>query len=186
MSRSPLLCPLAGWTLAPPPIWLMRQAVRYLPEYRALRAQAGGFVDLCLTPEMAAEVTLQPIRRYGFDAAILFSDILMVPYGLGRELRFEEGRGPILEPIADRSEVPAFDPDGFHSAVGPDYETVARVRAAPAPETALIGFAGAPWPLASSMVECGSSPDLVRHRVVPGKSWSVRLALCCSRSHKQK
>src|SRR3546814_15869385 len=122
MSRSPFLRALAGETLATPPIWLMRQAGRYLPEYRALRAQAGGFVDLCLTPEMAAEVTLQPIRRYGFDAAILFSDILMVPYGLGRELRFEAGRGPILEPIPHRSEVPALDPAGLPSPARPAYD----------------------------------------------------------------
>ncbi len=159
MSRSPLLRALAGETLDTPPIWLMRQAGRYLPEYRELRARAGSFVDLCLAPELAAEVTLQPIRRFGFDAAILFSDILMVPFGLGQPLRFEEGRGPVLDPVADRAGIPGFDPDRFHAAVGPVYETVSRVRAALAPETALIGFAGAPWTVASYMVEGGSSRD---------------------------
>ena len=159
MTRSPLLSALAGEALDTPPIWLMRQAGRYLPEYREIRAKAGGFVDLCLTPELAAEVTLQPIRRYGFDAAILFSDILMVPWGLGRSLRFDEGRGPILEPITQRSEIPSFDPESFHAALGPVYETVSRVRDGLGPETALIGFAGAPWTVASYMVEGGSSRD---------------------------
>lgn len=169
MTRSPLLRALAGDILDVPPIWLMRQAGRYLPEYRELRARAGSFVDLCLAPELAAEVTLQPIRRYGFDAAILFSDILMVPYGLGRPLRFEEGRGPILEPIGDRAGVPVFDPDAFHSALGPVYETVARVRATLGPETALIGFAGAPWTVASYMVEGGSSRDFAKLKL-----WAYR------------
>lgn len=159
MTRSPLLRALAGESLDTPPIWLMRQAGRYLPEYREVRARAGSFVDLCLSPEQAAEVTLQPIRRYGFDAAILFSDILMVPYGLGQPLRFEEGRGPVLEPVVERSAVPGFDPDAFHRTLEPVYETVSRVRAALAPETALIGFAGAPWTVASYMIEGGSSRD---------------------------
>ncbi|EDP62899.1 uroporphyrinogen decarboxylase [alpha proteobacterium BAL199] len=159
MTQSLLLRALAGETLDTPPLWMMRQAGRYLPEYRELRARAGSFVDLCLSPEMAAEVTLQPIRRYGFDAAILFSDILMVPYGLGRSLRFEEGRGPILEPIKDRSGIPVLDPDTFIARLAPICETVARVRSALGPETALIGFAGAPWTVASYMVEGGSSQD---------------------------
>lgn len=159
MTRAPFLRALAGETLDTPPIWLMRQAGRYLPEYREVRARAGSFVDLCLAPELAAEVTLQPIRRYGFDAAILFADILMVPYGLGQPLRFETGRGPVLDPIRDRAAVPGFDPDAFHGTVGPIYDTVARVRAALGPETALIGFAGSPWTVASYMVEGGSSRD---------------------------
>lgn len=159
MTQSPLLRALAGEALDKPPIWLMRQAGRYLPEYRAMRAQAGSFIDLCLAPKLATEVTLQPIRRYGFDAAILFSDILMVPYALGRPLRFEEGRGPVLEPVTTRSAIPGFDPDGFHNILAPVYETVERVRAALGPETALIGFAGSPWTVASYMVEGGSSRD---------------------------
>ncbi len=93
------LAPFAGQSLTPPPIWLMRQAGRYLPEYRAVRAQAGGFLDLCYAPALAAEVTLQPIRRYGFDAAILFSDILVVPHALGQKVEFVEGEGPRLEPV---------------------------------------------------------------------------------------
>lgn len=169
MTRSPFLRALAGEVLDSPPIWLMRQAGRYLPEYREVRAQAGGFVELCLSPDLAAEVTLQPIRRFGFDAAILFSDILMVPYGLGRPLRFEEGRGPILEPIADRAGIPVLDPDAFHSALEPVYETVARVRATLGPETALIGFAGAPWTVASYMVEGGSSRDFAKLKL-----WAYR------------
>jgi len=169
MTRSPLLSALAGEALDTPPIWLMRQAGRYLPEYRAIRAKAGGFVDLCLTPDLAAEVTLQPIRRYGFDAAILFSDILMVPWGLGRSLRFDEGRGPILEPITQRAEIPVFDPDAFHAALSPVYETVSRVRAGLRPETALIGFAGSPWTVASYMVEGGSSRDFATFKL-----WAYR------------
>lgn len=159
MTESLMLRALAGETLDTPPLWMMRQAGRYLPEYRELRAKAGSFVDLCLSPEMAAEVTLQPIRRYGFDAAILFSDILMVPYGLGGALRFEEGRGPILEPIRDRTGIPRLDPEAFTARLAPIAETVARVREALGPETALIGFAGAPWTVASYMVEGGSSRD---------------------------
>jgi len=159
MSRNPMLLALAGEVTDRPPIWLMRQAGRYLPEYRQVRATAGSFVDLCLNPTLAAEVTLQPIRRFGFDAAILFSDILIVPYGLDRGLRFEEGRGPILEPIVDRAGIPGFDADRFHARVEPVYETVARVRAQLGPETALIGFAGSPWTVASYMIEGGSSRD---------------------------
>ena len=169
MARSLFLRALAGETLDVPPLWLMRQAGRYLPEYREVRARAGSFVDLCLSPELAAEVTLQPIRRFGFDAAILFSDILMVPFGLGRPLRFEEGRGPILEPIVDRAGIPGFDPDAFHPVIGPVYETVARVRAGLGPETALIGFAGAPWTVASYMVEGGSSRDFAKLKL-----WAYR------------
>lgn len=169
MTDALFLRALAGETLPRPPVWLMRQAGRYLPEYREVRARAGSFVDLCLAPDLATEVTLQPIRRFGFDAAILFSDILMVPYGLGRPLRFEEGRGPILEPITDAAGIPGFAPEAFHAAVGPVYETVAGVRAALGPETALIGFAGSPWTVASYMVEGGSSRDFARLKL-----WAYR------------
>ncbi|NQW11904.1 MAG: uroporphyrinogen decarboxylase [Alphaproteobacteria bacterium] len=162
MPKTPLIDALNGIVSARPPIWLMRQAGRYLPEYRELRGQAGSFVDLCLTPALAAEVTLQPIRRYGFDAAILFSDILMVPFGLGQHLRFEEGRGPILAPIQTAADIPRFDPEGFHAQLGPIYETVERVRAELDPSVALIGFAGSPWTVASYMVEGGTSRDFAR------------------------
>lgn len=162
MPAMPMIDTLNGGIGAKPPIWLMRQAGRYLPEYRRVRAQAGSFVDLCLAPTQAAEVTLQPIRRYGFDAAILFSDILMVPYGLGQDLRFEEGRGPILKPVETAEDIPKFDADGFRARVEPIYETVERVRDALDPSVALIGFAGSPWTVASYMVEGGTSRDFAR------------------------
>ena len=158
----PLLRALAGETLERPPIWLMRQAGRYLPEYRAVRAKAGGFVDLCLTPELAAEVTLQPIRRFALDGAILFSDILMVPYGLTQPLSFREGEGPVLEPIAGAAELARLKPAGFGERVAPIFETVRRVCAALPAEVALIGFAGSPWTVATYMVEGGSSREFTR------------------------
>src|SRR3954463_7661464 len=108
-SAKPLLRALAGETLSVPPWWLMRQAGRYLPEYRQIRAKARDFVELCLTPTLAAELTLQPIRRYGMDGAILFSDILMLPYALGQELAFREGEGPVLKPIADSADIARLD-----------------------------------------------------------------------------
>ena len=116
----PVLRVLAGEAVWPPPIWLMRQAGRYLPEYRALRAQAGDFISLCTTPDLATEVTLQPIRRYGFDAAILFSDILMLPWALGHGLEFTEGEGPVLPPIRDESGLASSTSTGWHGAIAPD------------------------------------------------------------------
>ncbi|WP_193172353.1 uroporphyrinogen decarboxylase [Nisaea nitritireducens] len=159
MTDKVLLNVLAGKTAEIPPIWLMRQAGRYLPEYRAIRAEAGSFVDLCLNPEMAAEVTLQPIRRFGMDGAILFSDILIVPYGLGQPLRFVEGKGPVLEPVTDRAALKGLDINGLSERVGNVYETVSRVRAALPAETTLIGFSGSPWTVITYMVEGGSSKD---------------------------
>src|SRR5262245_33304264 len=154
-----LLRTLAGQALTPPPIWLMRQAGRYLPEYRAVRETAGGFLELCYTPALAAEVTLQPIRRYGFDAAILFSDILVVPDALGQRVDFVEGEGPRLEPV--RSEPDLVRLKG--SATRPKFarvgETVARLRQALPHGTALLGFCGAPWTVATYMVGGGSSAD---------------------------
>jgi uroporphyrinogen decarboxylase len=144
---------LRGERVAPPPVWLMRQAGRYLPEYRATRAEAGSFLDLCYRPDLACEVTLQPIRRYGFDAAILFADILLVPHGLGRKLWFATGEGPRLEPLTTAEEVAALAGDpGLHDHLAPVYETVARLVAALPAETALIGFAGAPWTVATYMI----------------------------------
>ena len=141
----------------------MRQAGRYLPEYREVRAKAVDFMALCLSPALAAEVTLQPVRRYGMDAAILFSDILLVPYALGQRVGFQEGEGPLLEPLADLDRL---DVTGASERLAPVYETVSRVAAALPPEVALIGFAGAPWTLATYMIEGGTSRDfrLVKSR----------------------
>ncbi|WP_280790737.1 uroporphyrinogen decarboxylase [Methylopila sp. M107] len=143
---------LSGETIWPPPIWLMRQAGRYLPEYRALRAKAGGFLDLCYTPELATEVTLQPIRRFDLDAAILFSDILVVPHALGQEVRFVEGEGPRLDPLQDRAAFSRLKDAIDLDFLGPVYETVSRVRAELAKSKALIGFCGAPYTVATYMV----------------------------------
>jgi uroporphyrinogen decarboxylase len=157
-----------GEIQARPCFWLMRQAGRYLPEYRATRAKAKGFVDLCLRPDLAAEITLQPIKRFGMDAAILFSDILMVPYGLGQKLDFVEGEGPVLEPIVDASGVARLEIGltKFLDRVGPVFETVARVKTNLPLDTALIGFAGAPWTVATYMVEGGTSKDFAKVRML--------------------
>ena len=161
MTNKLLLNTLAGQITETPPIWLMRQAGRYLPEYREIRAKAGSFVDLCLNPEMAAEVTLQPINRFGMDGAILFSDILIVPYGLGQLLSFVEGKGPVLEPVTDRAALKKLNINNFSKRVGNVYETVSRIQAALPAETTLIGFSGSPWTVITYMVEGGSSKDYV-------------------------
>ena len=154
-----LLTVLGGEAVWPPPVWLMRQAGRYLPEYRALRAAAGDFLSLCFNPALAAEVTLQPVRRFGMDAAILFSDILLVPYGLGQGLRFTAGEGPELPPIQDETGLAGLDLAGFAARVAPVMETVARVAAGLDSAAALIGFAGSPWTVACYMVEGSGSRD---------------------------
>ena len=137
---------------AMPPVWLMRQAGRYLPEYRRLRARAASFQDFCSRPELTIEATLQPIRRFGFDAAIVFSDILLLPAALGQELRFEENRGPRLFPVLRRAEdIAALHKDDFLSRLAPTLETLAAVRARLPAETSLVGFAGAPWTVATYM-----------------------------------
>ena len=165
--KKPMLRALAGERLPVPPVWLMRQAGRYLPEYRAVRAQAGSFLDLCYRPELAAEVTLQPIRRYGFDAAILFADILLVPQALGAELRFAEGEGPRLSTVTGAGDLARLKPAGaIHERLGPVYETVARVAAELPPETALIGFAGAPWTVATYMIAGRGTPDQAPARML--------------------
>ncbi|WP_207102043.1 uroporphyrinogen decarboxylase [Paracoccus shandongensis] len=155
-----LLRALAGETLPVPPIWMMRQAGRYLPEYRATRAQAGDFLSLCYTPDLAAEVTLQPIRRFGFDAAILFADILLVPQALGADLWFATGEGPRLSTVTTGEEVARLKPaDQIHDRLAPVYETV-RILSRELPrDTALIGFAGAPWTVATYMVAGRGTPD---------------------------
>ena len=160
MTEKLLLRALAGETLPTPPIWMMRQAGRYLPEYRATRARAGDFLKLCYDPELAAEVTLQPIRRFGFDAAILFADILLLPQALGADLWFEAGEGPRLSTITGSEGLRALKGrDDIHAHLAPVYETV-RILARDLPrETALIGFAGAPWTVATYMIAGRGTPD---------------------------
>ena len=160
----PLLRVLKGEAVWPPPMWLMRQAGRYLPEYRELRQQAGDFISLCTTPRLASEVTLQPIRRYGFDAAILFSDILMLPWALGYGLAFKEGEGPVLPRLTTAADVAALDPSRVAKAITPILETVQRTKAGLDDKTALIGFAGSPFTVACYMVEGGGSKDFARIR----------------------
>lgn len=149
---------LGGEALDPPPIWMMRQAGRFLPEYRAVRTKARDFLAFCYDPELAVEVTLQPIRRFGFDAAIVFSDILVVPDALGQRVRFVEGEGPRLDPIA-LADTDDLDLTRLERHLQPVYETISRVRAALPAETALLGFAGAPWTLATYMTAGRGSPD---------------------------
>ena len=155
-----LLRALAGETQAVPPIWMMRQAGRYLPEYRATRAQAGDFLSLCYNSELAAEVTLQPIRRYGFDAAILFADILLIPQALGADLWFVTGEGPRLSTITTEDDFAKLGPaSDIHETLNPIYETVKILSRELPSETTLIGFAGAPWTVATYMIAGRGTPD---------------------------
>src|ERR671921_1424697 len=147
----PILRVLAGEAVWPPPIWLMRQAGRYLPEYREVRKEAGSFLDLCYNPRLATEVTLQPIRRFGFDAAILFSDILVIPHALGQDVRFVENEGPRLEPVTSREDLARLADKLPWQRLAPVFETLERVKAALPADTALLGFCGAPWTVASYM-----------------------------------
>jgi len=155
----PLLRALGGEALSPPPVWLMRQAGRYLPEYRDVRASVGGFLDLCHSPDKAAEVTHQPIRRYGFDAAILFSDILVVPDSLGQAVSFAEGEGPRLTPLRRAEDLSVLSKIGFQDKVRTIWRTVEILRQSLDPAVALIGFAGSPWTVATYMVEGRGSKD---------------------------
>jgi uroporphyrinogen decarboxylase len=150
---------LAGKQANRPPFWFMRQAGRYLPEYREIRAKVPDFLALCYTPELAARVTLQPIERFGMDAAILFSDILVVPHGLGAGVHFVEGEGPRLDPVRGARDLSRLKPEAVAAIVAPVMETVRLVRQQLNPDVALIGFAGAPWTVATYMVEGGSSRD---------------------------
>ena len=159
-TQKTILRALAGETLPTPPIWMMRQAGRYLPEYKATRAQAGDFLSLCYNPELAAEVTLQPIRRYGFDAAILFADILLLPQALGADLWFVTGEGPRLSTITTADELKALKPvSAIHDTLSPIYETVKILSSELPSETTLIGFAGAPWTVATYMIAGKGTPD---------------------------
>ena len=145
----------------------MRQAGRYLPEYRKVRAGAGNFLDLCYNPDLAAEVTLQPVRRFALDAAIVFSDILVIPDALGQKVEFQEGIGPVLNPIKSDSDVAALDVSRLRDYLEPVYQTLSRVRSALPEHVALIGFAGAPWTISTYMIEGGGSRDYVKT-----KSWA--------------
>ncbi|MFD2204879.1 uroporphyrinogen decarboxylase [Kiloniella antarctica] len=149
------------------PIWLMRQAGRFLPEYRKTRASANGFLDLCYTPDLAVEVTMQPIRRFGFDASIVFSDILVIPHALGQKVWFEEGVGPKLEPLKSIKDLEKLKLDNLHTHMAPVYETLGRLKEELPKETTLIGFAGAPWTVVSYMIEGGSSKDYAK-----AKTWA--------------
>lgn len=155
----PLLAVLKGEKPSHIPVWLMRQAGRYLPEYREIRKQAKTFLDLCYSPALASEVTLQPIRRFGFDAAIIFADILLVPHALGQNVSFETGEGPRLDPVRDLDGVRKLTMDRLLDRLSPVFETVRRTHRALPANTALIGFAGAPWTVATYMVEGGGSSD---------------------------
>ncbi len=159
LGTKPLLRVLGKERQTVPPVWMMRQAGRYLPEYRAVREKTGGFLDLCFNPALAAEVTLQPVRRFGFDAAILFSDILVIPLALGRKLWFVEGEGPRLEPLTDAKASMSLRPEADQKLLSPIYETVRRVKSELGRETTLIGFCGAPWTVATYMVAGQGTPD---------------------------
>jgi uroporphyrinogen decarboxylase len=165
-AAKPFVEVLAGRRQAVPPIWMMRQAGRYLPEYREVRARAGGFLDLCFTPELAAEVTLQPIRRFNFDAAIIFSDILVIPYALGRAVRFEVGEGPRLDPMNTPDKVGTLSAKADFTRLEPVYQALRRVRRDLDPKIALIGFCGAPWTVATYMVAGQGTPDQAPARMM--------------------
>ena len=162
MTGGKLLETLAGKRFATPPVWLMRQAGRYLPEYRAIRAATRSFLDLCYTPEKAVEVTLQPIRRFGLDAAIIFSDILVVPDALGQKVWFEEGEGPKLAALSDPADFGRLSRARLPEHLAPVYQAIRATRDTLAPDTALLGFAGAPFTLACYMIEGGASRDFAR------------------------
>lgn len=162
----PFLAVLSGQKQDIPPVWMMRQAGRYLPEYREVRAKAGSFLDLCFSPELAAEVTLQPIRRFNFDAAIIFSDILVVPHALGRSVRFEAGEGPRLEPLDTPEKVRSLAKHADLNRLEPVFEALRLVRRALDPKVALIGFCGAPFTVATYMVAGQGTPDQAPARMM--------------------
>ena len=171
MKSSPeksVLAVLAGERRDPPPVWLMRQAGRYLPEYRATRSRAKNFIDFCFSPDLASEVTLQPIERFGFDASIVFADILLVPIALGRKVWFVPGEGPKLNPMA-MDEVAGLTQGMARKVLSPVADTLRRVRAGLPETTTLIGFAGSPWTVATYMIEGGGSKDRYSARVA---AWS--------------
>ena len=156
---------LDGQRMATPPVWMMRQAGRYLPEYRELREKAGSFMKMCFTPELAAEITLQPIKRFRFDAAILFSDILVIPHALGQSVRFEAGEGPRLDPLTSAQAIDALPLTIDQSILAPIYQTVKQVKPKLDSTTALIGFCGAPWTVATYMIAGQGTPDQAPARI---------------------
>ncbi|HBF60639.1 MAG: uroporphyrinogen decarboxylase [Myxococcales bacterium] len=176
-SQVPLLSVLTGENCSPPPMWLMRQAGRYLPEYREVRKTVPSFLDLCLTPKLAAEVTLQPLRRFPFDASIVFSDILIVPFALGQPVAFVEGEGPKLDPIRDGAALARLDPAVAVAKLSPVYETVERVVAELPEAVPLIGFCGAPWTVATYMVEGAGSKDQAAARALAYRDPSLFQAM---------
>ncbi len=159
---------LNGEKTSRPPFWFMRQAGRYLPEYREIRAKAGDFLALCHNPELAEEVTLQPLRRYHMDAAILFADILLLPHAMGQDLAYKEGEGPVLEPIRSGKELNRLNTENFHTRLNAVYETVSRLSQSIPADTALIGFAGAPWTVATYMIEGRGGTDFGQ-----AKRWAI-------------
>jgi uroporphyrinogen decarboxylase len=165
VTLKPLIDVLAGHKVSPPPVWMMRQAGRYLAEYRQVREQAGSFLNLCLNPKLAAEVTLQPIRRFGFDAAILFADILLIPYALGQTLTFVEGEGPLLRPRIGPENLETLRDSADISGLTPIFETIRLVRGQLGPAVSLLGFCGAPWTVATYMAGGGGSPDQAAARL---------------------
>ena len=164
VAHKPLLATVLGERQERPPVWIMRQAGRYLPEYRELRTKVGGFLELCYTPELAAEVTLQPLRRFPLDAAILFSDILVIPDALGQSVRFAAGEGPLLEPVTAET-VGQLQPERALDHLAPVFETLRRVRAGLTPDKTLIGFCGSPWTVATYMIGGRGSPDQAAARL---------------------
>ena len=162
----PLLNVLKGCKSLKTPIWLMRQAGRYLPEYKKTRLLAGSFLDLCYDPKLAAEVTLQPLKRFDLDGAILFADILLIPNSMGLKLEFEEGFGPLLETVKNLNDVEKLDAtDRIHKVLNPIYETVGLVKSKLNEGITFIGFAGAPWTVATYMIEGKSSKDHQKTKV---------------------
>jgi len=176
-SDKKLLRVLQGEAIWPPPVWLMRQAGRYLPEYREIRRQAGSFLDLCYNPDLATEVTLQPIRRFGFDGAILFSDILVIPHALGQDVRFAEGEGPRLEPVAALHDLDRLTDVLPLERLAPVFETLSRLKTALPSETTLLGFCGAPWTVASYMIAGKGTPDQAPARVLAYRDPAFMTAL---------
>lgn len=164
MVNNPILKTLSGTSCWPPPVWLMRQAGRYLPEYRAFRERFPDFLSFCYTPQAACEVTLQPLQRFDMDAAILFSDILVIPDALGQRVGFVKGEGPKLEPLRDIKAIARLQPERAGEYLEPVMQAIRHISSELPPEKALIGFAGAPWTLACYMIEGGGSKDFVRTR----------------------